>query len=129
MLEICFTFEMLIKTSRNMSFPIGKSLSNVLHREFSALSHSLIDSSCKNKNQAKREKRRPPGTVEFIVSRPPPALLILQRHAACLNAGCPVTQVGPNDSLNSIALKFNITPNNLVQLNKLFTRSVYPGQV
>uniref|UniRef100_A0A3Q3WYT0 LysM domain-containing protein n=1 Tax=Mola mola TaxID=94237 RepID=A0A3Q3WYT0_MOLML len=50
-----------------------------------------------------REKRRPPGTVEFIV--------------------------GPNDSLNSIALKFNITPNKLVQLNKLFSRSVYPGQV
>lgn len=38
-------------------------------------------------------------------------------------------QVGPNDSLNSIALKFNITPNKLVQLNKLFARSVYPGQV
>eukprot|EP00066_Takifugu_rubripes_P021113 XP_011610379.1 PREDICTED: nuclear receptor coactivator 7-like [Takifugu rubripes] len=60
------------------------------------------DSGCKNKNQAKREKRRPPGTVEFIV--------------------------GANDSLNSIALNFNITPNKLVQLNKLFSRSVYPGQ-
>uniref|UniRef100_A0A8C4FCS5 Nuclear receptor coactivator 7 n=1 Tax=Dicentrarchus labrax TaxID=13489 RepID=A0A8C4FCS5_DICLA len=58
---------------------------------------------CKSNNQAKREKRRPPGTVEF--------------------------SVGPNDSLNSIALKFNITPNKLVQLNKLFSRSVYPGQV
>uniref|UniRef100_A0A8C4F8S0 Nuclear receptor coactivator 7 n=1 Tax=Dicentrarchus labrax TaxID=13489 RepID=A0A8C4F8S0_DICLA len=41
----------------------------------------------------------------------------------------PMLQVGPNDSLNSIALKFNITPNKLVQLNKLFSRSVYPGQV
>lgn len=60
------------------------------------------DDGCKSNNQAKREKRRPPGTVEFIV--------------------------GPNDSLNSIALKFNITPNKLVQLNKLFARSVYPGQ-
>ncbi|XP_068433323.1 nuclear receptor coactivator 7 isoform X2 [Clinocottus analis] len=50
----------------------------------------------------KREKKRPPGTVEFIV--------------------------GPDDSLNCIALKFNITPNKLVQLNKLFSRSVYPGQ-
>lgn len=40
-----------------------------------------------------------------------------------------LAQVGPNDSLNSIALKFNITPNKLVQLNKLFARSVYPGQV
>ncbi|KAK2856258.1 hypothetical protein Q5P01_004993 [Channa striata] len=57
---------------------------------------------CKSNNQAKMEKRKPPGTVEFIV--------------------------GPNDSLNSIALKFNITPNKLVQLNKLFSRSVYPGQ-
>ncbi|XP_059212537.1 nuclear receptor coactivator 7 isoform X2 [Centropristis striata] len=60
------------------------------------------DDGCKSNNQAKREKKRPPGTVEVIV--------------------------GPDDSLNSIALKFNITPNKLVQLNKLFSRSVYPGQ-
>ncbi|KAG7263945.1 LOW QUALITY PROTEIN: hypothetical protein CRUP_007012 [Coryphaenoides rupestris] len=40
----------------------------------------------------------------------------------------PQTQVGADDSLNSIALKFNITPNKLVQLNKLFCRSVYTGQ-
>uniref|UniRef100_A0A3P9JWT3 LysM domain-containing protein n=1 Tax=Oryzias latipes TaxID=8090 RepID=A0A3P9JWT3_ORYLA len=49
------------------------------------------------------QKKRPPGTVEYTV--------------------------GPNDSLNSIALKFNITPNKLVQLNKLFSPSVFPGQV
>uniref|UniRef100_A0A8C7VP52 Nuclear receptor coactivator 7-like n=1 Tax=Oncorhynchus mykiss TaxID=8022 RepID=A0A8C7VP52_ONCMY len=54
-------------------------------------------------SQAKKEKRRPPGTVEYTV--------------------------GPQESLNSIALKFNITPNKLVQLNRLFSRSVYPGQV
>ncbi|XP_060947306.1 nuclear receptor coactivator 7 isoform X2 [Limanda limanda] len=60
------------------------------------------DDVCKSKNPTKREKRGPPGTVEFIV--------------------------GPDDSLNSIALRFNITPNKLVQLNKLFSRSVYPGQ-
>ncbi|XP_032399068.1 nuclear receptor coactivator 7 isoform X2 [Etheostoma spectabile] len=60
------------------------------------------DDGGKSKNQAKREKKRPPGTVDFIV--------------------------GPDDSLISIALKFNITPNKLVQLNKLFSRSVYPGQ-
>lgn len=60
------------------------------------------DDGCKDNNQAKREKKRPPGTVEYFV--------------------------GPDDSLNSIALKFNITPNKLVQLNKLFSRSVYPGQ-
>uniref|UniRef100_A0A671U5G9 Nuclear receptor coactivator 7 n=1 Tax=Sparus aurata TaxID=8175 RepID=A0A671U5G9_SPAAU len=41
---------------------------------------------------------------------------------------CFMITVGPKDSLNSIALKFNITPNKLVQLNKLFSRSVYPGQ-
>ncbi|XP_074471299.1 nuclear receptor coactivator 7 isoform X1 [Sebastes fasciatus] len=57
---------------------------------------------CKSNNQAKREKKRPPGTVDFVV--------------------------GPDDSLNSIALTFNVTPNKLVQLNKLFSRSIYPGQ-
>lgn len=60
------------------------------------------DDGCKVNNKAKMEKTRPPGTVEFIV--------------------------GPDDSLNSIALKFNITPNKLVQLNKLFSHSIYPGQ-
>uniref|UniRef100_A0A3Q2DIJ1 LysM domain-containing protein n=1 Tax=Cyprinodon variegatus TaxID=28743 RepID=A0A3Q2DIJ1_CYPVA len=45
-----------------------------------------------------KEKKKPPGTVEFIV--------------------------GAHDSLNSIALKFNITPNKLVQLNKLFTHEL-----
>lgn len=53
-------------------------------------------------NESKWEKKKPPGTVEFIA--------------------------GPDDSLSSIALKFNVTPNKLVQLNKLFSRSVYPGQ-
>ncbi|XP_069014384.1 nuclear receptor coactivator 7 [Embiotoca jacksoni] len=61
-----------------------------------------LDDGCKSNNQARMEKRRPPGTVEFIV--------------------------GPDDSLNSIALTFNITPNKLIQLNKFFCRSVYPGQ-
>ena len=37
--------------------------------------------------------------------------------------------MGLDDTLNSIALRFNITPNKLVQLNKLFARSVYTGQV
>ncbi|XP_058611588.1 nuclear receptor coactivator 7 isoform X3 [Onychostoma macrolepis] len=52
--------------------------------------------------QTKKEKSRPPGTVEFTV--------------------------GPKDTLNSIALKFNITPNKLVQLNRLYSHSVVPGQ-
>ncbi|XP_042602073.1 nuclear receptor coactivator 7-like isoform X2 [Cyprinus carpio] len=53
-------------------------------------------------SQIKRERSRPPGTAEFTV--------------------------GPKDTLNSIALKFNITPNKLVQLNRLYSHSVVPGQ-
>lgn len=67
-----------------------------------AKSAASLGDGCKSNNQAKMEKKRPPGTVEFTV--------------------------GPDDTLNSIALKFNITPNKLVQLNKLFSRSVYPSQ-
>lgn len=40
-----------------------------------------------------------------------------------------VVQVESRDTLNSIALKFDTTPNKLVQLNKLFSRAVVPGQV
>lgn len=38
-------------------------------------------------------------------------------------------QARSQDTLNSIALKFNITPNKLVELNKLFTHTIVPGQV
>lgn len=62
----------------------------------------LSETSCKSRGQAKKEKRKPPGTVEYTV--------------------------GPNDTFNGIALKFNITPNKLVQLNCLFSHSVVPGQ-
>uniref|UniRef100_A0A673ZHS7 Oxidation resistance protein 1 n=1 Tax=Salmo trutta TaxID=8032 RepID=A0A673ZHS7_SALTR len=37
--------------------------------------------------------------------------------------------VETRDTLNNIALKFDTTPNELVQLNKLFSRAVCPGQV
>uniref|UniRef100_UPI00398F7723 oxidation resistance protein 1-like n=1 Tax=Pristiophorus japonicus TaxID=55135 RepID=UPI00398F7723 len=37
--------------------------------------------------------------------------------------------VESRDSLNSIALQFDTTPNELVQLNKLFSRAVVPGQI
>lgn len=57
---------------------------------------------CKPNVQHKREKRKPPGTVEYTV--------------------------GSKDTLNSIALKFNINPTNLMQLNRLFSHSVVPGQ-
>ncbi|XP_032808674.1 oxidation resistance protein 1-like isoform X2 [Petromyzon marinus] len=36
---------------------------------------------------------------------------------------------GAQDTLNSIALKFDTTPNELVQLNKLFSRMIVPGQM
>lgn len=42
---------------------------------------------------------------------------------------CLWMQVGSKDTLNTIALQFNITPNKLVQLNRLFSHSVVPGQV
>ncbi|XP_041104602.1 oxidation resistance protein 1-like isoform X3 [Polyodon spathula] len=37
--------------------------------------------------------------------------------------------VESRDSLNNIALKFDTTPNELVQLNKLFSRAVVAGQI
>ncbi|XP_064195187.1 nuclear receptor coactivator 7 isoform X1 [Anguilla rostrata] len=60
------------------------------------------DDITRSKCQMKRGRRKPPGTVEYTVR--------------------------PQDTLNSIALKFNITPNKLVQLNRLFSRSVVAGQ-
>ncbi|KAJ8390239.1 hypothetical protein AAFF_G00109780 [Aldrovandia affinis] len=54
-------------------------------------------------SKMKRDRRKPPGTVDYTVA--------------------------PQDTLNSIALKFNITPNKLVQLNRLFSRSVVAGQI
>ncbi|XP_055981841.1 nuclear receptor coactivator 7 [Sorex fumeus] len=60
-----------------------------------------------NKMQDKKEKKmvvqKPHGTMEYTA--------------------------GSQDTLNSIALKFNITPNKLVELNKLFTHTIVPGQV
>ncbi|KAM5164967.1 nuclear receptor coactivator 7 isoform 2-T2 [Mantella aurantiaca] len=46
--------------------------------------------------------KRPLGTVEYIATN--------------------------TDTLNSIALKFNITPNKLVEINKLFSHIILPGQ-
>uniref|UniRef100_A0A672K1N8 Oxidation resistance protein 1 n=1 Tax=Sinocyclocheilus grahami TaxID=75366 RepID=A0A672K1N8_SINGR len=47
--------------------------------------------------------QRPKGTMEYVVES--------------------------RDTLNSIALKFDTTPNKLVQLNKLFSHAVVPGKV
>ncbi|KAL2082194.1 hypothetical protein ACEWY4_022012 [Coilia grayii] len=49
-----------------------------------------------------KKKQRPAGTVEYTVCA--------------------------NDTLTSVALKFNITPNKLVQLNRLYSRCLVPGQ-
>ncbi|XP_015206267.2 nuclear receptor coactivator 7 isoform X2 [Lepisosteus oculatus] len=60
----------------------------------------------RNKTRTKKEKRRviqkPSGTVEYTA--------------------------GPKDTLNCIALKFNITPNRLVEINRLFSHTIVPGQ-
>ncbi|CAM4535710.1 nuclear receptor coactivator 7 isoform X2 [Caretta caretta] len=60
-----------------------------------------------NKTNEKKEKKmvaqKPLGTIEYTA--------------------------GSQDTLNSIALKFNITPNRLVELNRLFTHTIVPGQV
>ncbi|XP_072187226.1 nuclear receptor coactivator 7 isoform X5 [Excalfactoria chinensis] len=60
-----------------------------------------------NKTNEKKEKKmvsqKPHGTVEYTA--------------------------GNQDTINSIALKFNITPNKLVELNKLFTHTIVPGQI
>ncbi|KAM6355602.1 nuclear receptor coactivator 7 isoform 3-T6 [Podargus strigoides] len=60
-----------------------------------------------NKTNEKKEKKmvsqKPHGTMEYTA--------------------------GNQDTINSIALKFNITPNKLVELNKLFTQTIVPGQI
>uniref|UniRef100_A0A673FNU0 LysM domain-containing protein n=1 Tax=Sinocyclocheilus rhinocerous TaxID=307959 RepID=A0A673FNU0_9TELE len=72
----------------------------VFNECFESLLSDEISKSC---GQTKKARSKPPGTVEFTV--------------------------GAKDTLNSIALKFNITPNKLVQLNRLYSLSVVPGQV
>ncbi|XP_054859538.1 nuclear receptor coactivator 7 isoform X2 [Eublepharis macularius] len=65
-----------------------------------------IDENQTKTNEKKEKKmvsQKPPGTIEYTA--------------------------GSQDTLNSIALKFNITPNKLVELNKLFTHTIVPGQV
>ncbi|MBN3276971.1 OXR1 protein, partial [Polyodon spathula] len=60
----------------------------------------------RNKTNEKKEKKmviqKPNGTVEYIAKS--------------------------QDTLNCIALKFNITPNKLVEINRLFSHTIVPGQ-
>ncbi|XP_051992343.1 oxidation resistance protein 1-like isoform X4 [Xyrauchen texanus] len=60
-------------------------------------------SSLERKDVRRISFQKPKGTMEYVVE-------------SC-------------DTLNSIALKFDTTPNELVQLNKLFSRAVVPGKV
>ncbi|XP_051880998.1 nuclear receptor coactivator 7-like isoform X2 [Pristis pectinata] len=56
-----------------------------------------------NKNKEKKMvAQKPVGTIEYVA--------------------------GSQDTINTIALKFNVTPNELVQMNKLYSRVVVPGQ-
>ncbi|XP_063055021.1 oxidation resistance protein 1a isoform X2 [Engraulis encrasicolus] len=59
--------------------------------------------SAEKKDGRRMSFQRPKGTIEYSVES--------------------------RDTLNSIALKFDTTPNELVQLNKLFSRNVVAGQV
>ncbi|KAJ3606986.1 hypothetical protein NHX12_026501 [Muraenolepis orangiensis] len=80
------------------------------------------DRVAKSAERQQRKAAKPPtDSVEFTVSEHP--------HMVPNSPVKPLPlTVGTDDTLNSIALHFNITPNKLVQLNKLFSRSVYIGQ-
>lgn len=84
--------------------PIGRSQERKAEREQPEKSrrNDRSDGNSKPCSQTRKERSKPPGTVEYTV--------------------------GLKDTLNSIALKFNITPNKLVQLNRLFSHSLVPGQ-
>ncbi|KAJ8353796.1 hypothetical protein SKAU_G00213630 [Synaphobranchus kaupii] len=80
---------------------------NAGHVEENATMEQATDTGQKKTPEKKDGRRmsfqRPKGTIEYSVES--------------------------RDTLNSIALKFDTTPNELVQLNKLFSRAVVPGQV
>uniref|UniRef100_A0A8C7C9Z6 Oxidation resistance protein 1 n=1 Tax=Oncorhynchus kisutch TaxID=8019 RepID=A0A8C7C9Z6_ONCKI len=77
--------------------------------EHSGRVHNINTDTGQKKSQEKKDGsrrmsfQRPKGTIEYAVET--------------------------RDTLNNIALKFDTTPNELVQLNKLFSRAVCPGQV
>jgi LysM repeat protein len=51
-----------------------------------------------------------------------------QIHLIVIIIAC-IFQVNDYDTLEKVALRFNSTPSELRQLNKLTTRTVFPGQV
>ncbi|XP_078068942.1 nuclear receptor coactivator 7-like isoform X2 [Mustelus asterias] len=61
------------------------------------------DSQIDNEKEKKIVSQKPKGTTEYLAES--------------------------QDTLNTIALKFDVTPNELVQINRLFSRVVVPGQI
>uniref|UniRef100_UPI00398EB356 nuclear receptor coactivator 7-like isoform X3 n=1 Tax=Pristiophorus japonicus TaxID=55135 RepID=UPI00398EB356 len=61
------------------------------------------DSQINNEKEKKMVAQKPMGTTEYTAES--------------------------RDTLNTIALKFDVTPNELVQINRLFSRVVVPGQI
>ncbi|XP_078398278.1 nuclear receptor coactivator 7-like isoform X1 [Cetorhinus maximus] len=61
------------------------------------------DSQINNEKEKKMASQKPMGTTEYMAAS--------------------------QDTLNTIALKFDVTPNELVQINRLFSRVVVPGQI
>ncbi|XP_041109220.1 nuclear receptor coactivator 7-like isoform X4 [Polyodon spathula] len=80
-----------------------KSMKEIRHMDLKK--YYTIDDN-RNKTNEKKEKKmviqKPNGTVEYIAKS--------------------------QDTLNCIALKFNITPNKLVEINRLFSHTIVPGQ-
>ncbi|KAJ8291066.1 hypothetical protein GJAV_G00020990 [Gymnothorax javanicus] len=80
---------------------------NAVHAQENITTEQATDTGQKKTPEKKDGRRmsfqRPKGTIQYSVES--------------------------RDTLNSIALKFDTTPNELVQLNKLFSRAVVPGQV
>ncbi|CAF5153679.1 unnamed protein product, partial [Rotaria sp. Silwood1] len=50
-------------------------------------------------------------------------------RTTCQPKGTIPYTIGNNDTIEKIALHFNLTPSELLQLNKLNTRIVFPGQI
>uniref|UniRef100_A0A671KN61 Nuclear receptor coactivator 7-like n=1 Tax=Sinocyclocheilus anshuiensis TaxID=1608454 RepID=A0A671KN61_9TELE len=99
-MNVLFTFYSVFFSASSNCSNLARISVCVFNECFESLLSDEISKSC---SQTKKKRSKPPGTVEFTV--------------------------GAKDTLNSIALKFNVTPNKLVQLNRLYSLSVVPGQV
>uniref|UniRef100_A0A671KPU2 Nuclear receptor coactivator 7-like n=1 Tax=Sinocyclocheilus anshuiensis TaxID=1608454 RepID=A0A671KPU2_9TELE len=98
-MNVLFTFYSVFFSASSNCSNLARISVCVFNECFESLLSDEISKSC---SQTKKKRSKPPGTVEFTV--------------------------GAKDTLNSIALKFNVTPNKLVQLNRLYSLSVVPGQ-